>query len=63
MVLTRGGVRRGRRPVRLDKRATHTVVRDSGDGRRRIAAVQKTAHRRPAEAVSFRMRPATRPRA
>ncbi|MFF4352019.1 SgcJ/EcaC family oxidoreductase [Streptomyces sp. NPDC001530] len=49
-----------RRPKRLGKLATYTVVRES-DGRWRIAAVQKTQRRRLMEAVSFRLQPATRP--
>ncbi|MFJ8083589.1 SgcJ/EcaC family oxidoreductase [Streptomyces sp. NPDC096205] len=63
VVVTCGGVHKGRRPGRPDKRATYTVVRTPRDGRWRIAAVQKTAHRRLLEAFSFRMRPATRPAA
>ncbi|MET9731225.1 hypothetical protein ABZZ79_11350 [Streptomyces sp. NPDC006458] len=59
VAVTRGG----RRARRLDKRASYTVVRGREDGRRRIAAVRKTAHRRLTEAFSFRLRPATRPAA
>ncbi|MER6981397.1 SgcJ/EcaC family oxidoreductase [Streptomyces carpinensis] len=59
VVLTRGDAGR-RRPKRLGKLATYTVVRES-DGRWRIAAVQKTQRKRLMEAVSFRLRPDTRP--
>ncbi|MEU3843442.1 SgcJ/EcaC family oxidoreductase [Streptomyces sp. NPDC028635] len=59
VVVTRGDVTKGR-PKRLGKLATYTVVRD-GDGRWRIAAVQKTRHKRLMEALSFRFQPATRP--
>ncbi|NUP21185.1 MAG: SgcJ/EcaC family oxidoreductase [Streptomyces sp.] len=59
VVVTRGAVGKGR-PKRLDKLATYTVVRESGVGWR-IAAVQKTRHKRLMEAVSFRVQPETRP--
>ncbi|KAB2973875.1 SgcJ/EcaC family oxidoreductase [Streptomyces sp. SS1-1] len=59
VVVARGEVGRGR-PRRLGKLATYTVVRRPGEGWR-IAAVQKTRHRRLMEAVSFRLQPATRP--
>ncbi|MFE0254423.1 SgcJ/EcaC family oxidoreductase [Streptomyces sp. NPDC059010] len=65
VVVTRGAVGKGRpkakpKPKRLDKLATYTVVRESGAGWR-IAAVQKTRHKRLMEAVSFRLQPETRP--
>ncbi|MFI7408450.1 SgcJ/EcaC family oxidoreductase [Streptomyces sp. NPDC049627] len=59
VVVTRGDVGKGR-PRRLGKVATYTVVREPGTGWR-IAAVQKTRHKRLMEAVSFRLQPATRP--
>lgn len=49
-----------RRPKRLGKRATYTVVRDV-DGEWRIAAVQKTRYRPLMEAISFRAQPSSRP--
>ncbi|WKX71327.1 SgcJ/EcaC family oxidoreductase [Streptomyces sp. XD-27] len=61
VVVTRGDVHKGR-PKKLGKLATYTVVRET-DGRWRIAAVQKTRHKRLLEAISFRLRPATRPTA
>jgi uncharacterized protein (TIGR02246 family) len=61
VVVTRGDVHKGtKRPRRLGKLATYTVVR-GGDGAWRIAAVQKTRHRSLMEAISFRFQPATRP--
>ncbi|MFD7865237.1 SgcJ/EcaC family oxidoreductase [Streptomyces sp. NPDC057682] len=61
VALTRGAVRKhGAKAGRPDKTATYTLVRRA-DGSWRIAAVQKTAHRRLMEAFSFRMQPATRP--
>ncbi|WP_037887612.1 SgcJ/EcaC family oxidoreductase [Streptomyces sp. NRRL S-87] len=62
VAVTRGAVHKGAEPKRLDKLATYTVVREV-DGQWRIAAVQKTAHRRLMEAFSFRAEPATRPAA
>jgi uncharacterized protein (TIGR02246 family) len=59
VVVTRGDVAK-RAPSRLGKLATYTLVRDS-DGQWRIAAVQKTQHKRLLEAISFRFQPATRP--
>ncbi|WP_354643759.1 SgcJ/EcaC family oxidoreductase [Kitasatospora camelliae] len=62
VVVTRGGVGKGRRPGKLDKVATYLVVRRPG-GDWRIAAVQKTRRRGLMESVSFRLQPATRPAA
>ena len=59
VVLTRGESAKGR-PRKLGKFATYTVVR-AGDGRWLIAAVQKTRHKPLMEAISFKVRPATRP--
>jgi uncharacterized protein (TIGR02246 family) len=59
VVLTRGDVAKGT-PRRLGKLATYTVVRD-GDGRWRIAAVQKTQRKPLMEAISFLFKPETRP--
>ncbi|MEU0393917.1 SgcJ/EcaC family oxidoreductase [Streptomyces sp. NPDC006208] len=61
VVTTRGDVHKGR-PKELGKLATYTVVRET-DGHWRIAAVQKTRHKRLLETISFRLRPATRPAA
>ncbi|KUL37909.1 hypothetical protein ADL22_19940 [Streptomyces sp. NRRL F-4489] len=61
VVVARGEVYKGK-PKRLGKLATYTVVREA-DGRWRIAAVQKTRHKRFLEALSFRFQPATRPAA
>ncbi|MFD8309066.1 SgcJ/EcaC family oxidoreductase [Streptomyces sp. NPDC059690] len=61
VVVTRGDVRkRSARPGRPGKLATYTLVREN-DNRWRIAAVQKTRHKRLLEALSFRAQPATRP--
>ncbi|MEU8797357.1 SgcJ/EcaC family oxidoreductase [Spirillospora sp. NPDC048819] len=60
VVVTRGEVAK-RTPGELGKLATYTVVRGA-DGRWLIAAVQKTKHRPLLEAVSFKVKPATRPR-
>ncbi|MFD5920949.1 SgcJ/EcaC family oxidoreductase [Kitasatospora sp. NPDC058201] len=62
VVVTVGDTYKGR-PGRLGKVATYTLVRAwaSGEAVWRIAAVQKTGHRRLMEAVSFAARPATRP--
>jgi uncharacterized protein (TIGR02246 family) len=59
VVVTRGDVAK-RPPSRLGKLATYTVIRD-GDGQWRIAAVQKTQHKRVLEAISFRFQPGSRP--
>ncbi|MFE6888119.1 SgcJ/EcaC family oxidoreductase [Streptomyces sp. NPDC057694] len=61
VVVARGEVHK-RRPRRLGKLATYTVVREA-DGHWRIAAVQKTQRKRFMEALSFRFQPATRPAA
>ncbi|GAA4638153.1 hypothetical protein GCM10023196_094770 [Actinoallomurus vinaceus] len=61
VVVTRGDVHKGK-PKKLGKIATYTVVR-RGDGRWRIAAVQKTQHKGLMEAISFRFQPATKPAA
>ncbi|MEV6210224.1 SgcJ/EcaC family oxidoreductase [Kitasatospora sp. NPDC051914] len=61
VAVTRGEVHKGR-PKRLGKLATYTIARGA-DGAWRIAAVQKTRHRRLMEAFSFRSQPATRPSA
>ncbi|MEV7614231.1 SgcJ/EcaC family oxidoreductase [Streptomyces sp. NPDC089799] len=67
VAVTRGDVRKGGPKApgagaggRLGKLATYTLVRGT-DGAWRIAAVQKTRHKRLTEAFSFRLRPATRP--
>lgn len=52
----RAGASGKRRPRRLGKLATYTVVRDTG-GQWRIAAVQKTRHKPFTEAVSFLAQP------
>ncbi|MEU1230406.1 SgcJ/EcaC family oxidoreductase [Streptomyces sp. NPDC005828] len=63
IAVTRGEVHKGaRRPRRLGKLATYTLVRTTG-GDWRIAAVQKTKHRPLMEAFSFRAQPKTRPQA
>lgn len=59
VVLTRGESAKGR-PRKLGKFATYTVVRE-GDGRWRIAAVQKTQRKPLMEAISFKAQPATKP--
>ncbi|NUS93470.1 MAG: SgcJ/EcaC family oxidoreductase [Nocardia sp.] len=59
VVVTRGESAKAR-PAKLGKLATYTVIRDT-DGQWRIAAVQKTRHRPLLEAVTFELRPATRP--
>ncbi|WP_040837617.1 SgcJ/EcaC family oxidoreductase [Nocardia brevicatena] len=59
IVVTRGESSK-RRPGKLGKLATYTVVRDT-DGQWRIAAVQKTRRKPLMEAVTFMSRPATRP--
>lgn len=59
VVVTRGEVAKGT-PGKLGKLATYTLVRDT-DGEWRIAAVQKTKHKRLMEAVSFKFQPATKP--
>ncbi|WP_327675146.1 SgcJ/EcaC family oxidoreductase [Kitasatospora sp. NBC_00458] len=68
VAVTVGDTYKGRRPGRLGKVATYTLVRERAGGEEadgeavwRIAAVQKTGHRRLMEAVSFAARPATRP--
>ncbi|MFD8248417.1 SgcJ/EcaC family oxidoreductase [Nocardia sp. NPDC059691] len=61
VVVTRGESSK-RRPGKLGKLATYTVVRDT-DGQWRIAAVQKTQRKPLMEAVSFLTQPATRPAA
>jgi uncharacterized protein (TIGR02246 family) len=63
VVLTRGDVAK-KPPRRLGKLATYTVVRDGhgqAGGAWRIAAVQKTRRKPLMEAISFRLKPATRP--
>ncbi|WP_459549191.1 SgcJ/EcaC family oxidoreductase [Nocardia sp. X0981] len=59
VVVTRGEASK-RRPRKLGKLATYTVIRDT-DGRWRIAAVQKTQRKPLLEAISFLLRPASRP--
>lgn len=61
IVVTRGESSK-RRPGKLGKLATYTVVRDT-DGQWRIAAVQKTRRKPLMEAMTFMSRPATRPAA
>ncbi|MFR9769045.1 SgcJ/EcaC family oxidoreductase [Nocardia sp. SC052] len=61
VVVTRGESSK-RRPGKLGKLATYTVVRDTA-GQWRIAAVQKTQRKPLMEAVSFLTQPATRPAA
>ncbi|MFI8965123.1 SgcJ/EcaC family oxidoreductase [Streptomyces sp. NPDC053493] len=61
VAVTRGEVHKGRRPRRLGKLATYTLVRTPASTWR-IAAVQKTRHRPLMEAFSFRAQPTTRPR-
>lgn len=61
VVVTRGESSKGQ-PKKLGKLATYTVVREA-DGEWRIAAVQKTQRKTLMEALTFRMRPATRPAA
>ncbi|MBB4985064.1 SgcJ/EcaC family oxidoreductase [Streptomyces nymphaeiformis] len=63
IAVTRGEVHKAaRRPRRLGKLATYTLVRTAG-GDWAIAAVQKTKHRPLMEAFSFRAQPKTRPQA
>ncbi|MGK5558736.1 SgcJ/EcaC family oxidoreductase [Actinomadura kijaniata] len=59
VVVARGEVAK-KTPAKLGKLATYTLVRAT-DGRWLIAAVQKTKHKPLAEAVSFRLQPATQP--
>ncbi|WP_040791834.1 SgcJ/EcaC family oxidoreductase [Nocardia paucivorans] len=59
IVVTRGETSK-RRPKKLGKLATYTVVRDTA-GQWRIAAVQKTQRKPLMEAFTFLSRPAARP--
>lgn len=61
VVVTRGESSK-RRPRKLGKLATYTVIRDT-DGQWRIAAVQKTQRKPLMEAMSFLLQPASRPAA
>ena len=56
VVTSRGDVYTGRRPRRLSKVQTYTLVREA-DGRWRIAAFQNTKRRPLLEKISFRTEP------
>lgn len=58
LVVTRGDVHKGR-PGKLHKIQTYTLVRQAGDWK--VAAFQNTKHKALMEAISFKVRPATKP--
>ena len=59
VAVTRGDVGK-KKPAKLSKVQTFTLVRDDG-GRWRVAAFQNTKHARLMEAISFRLLPTSAP--
>lgn len=60
IVVSRGDTFKGKRPQKLSKVQTYTLVRE-GDGQWRIAAFHNTKHKRLLEAITFKFAPGTMP--
>ncbi|MFF5209911.1 SgcJ/EcaC family oxidoreductase [Streptosporangium sp. NPDC000396] len=60
VVTSRGDTYKGKKPTKLGKTQTYTIVREA-DGHWRIAAFHNTKHQALMEAISFKFQPKTRP--